>query len=172
VSTLERSGECSRAELHRTAPAATQPSRLKLTITDYDSASCEKLLFATRVESQRHSLSAHRRRANRYVSCTPRVERCGSDGAEADSDVGKDLFWVFPSVGTVPPGEEWRLQVAVFVDESWAPRLTLGEEMNGEYEGKTMVSPPWKEAQRRCDEADWDNRRSRAPGHGRERHCE
>jgi hypothetical protein len=40
---------------------------------------------------------------------------------------------VLPCNGTVPPGQEWRLRVAAFVHESWAAKLTLGEEeMSGQ----------------------------------------
>ncbi|ORY31996.1 Endonuclease/exonuclease/phosphatase [Naematelia encephala] len=47
-----------------------------------------------------------------------------------DKPISKAFLYPFPSSGTIEPGQDIELRVVAFVDEQWAPRLTLGDDMN------------------------------------------
>jgi hypothetical protein len=44
---------------------------------------------------------------------------------------GQPFYWVHPYTATLEPGDRLDLQICCHVDETWARRLTAGEDMNG-----------------------------------------
>ncbi|WVQ80297.1 hypothetical protein IAT38_002402 [Cryptococcus sp. DSM 104549] len=56
--------------------------------------------------------------------------RFGFKAPGADKPICKPFFWPFPPSATVEPDGEMVLKVVLDVDEYWAARLTLGEDIN------------------------------------------